>query len=98
MLTETGGHVTIGGAICMEILTNTGWLPAMSPESVLMSVKMAMSSLDPQPARLLQKSSQSLVDYSPYEAVEAFRRFAGRHGWKVPQDSMDSASQKYEAR
>lgn len=96
-LTNTGGHVTIGGAICMEILTNTGWLPTMTPESVLLSVKMAMSSLDPRPARLMQRSSKSMSDYSPHEAMEAFQRFAGKHGWQVPQDSVMSGSQQYVA-
>ncbi|CAN8104043.1 unnamed protein product [Discula destructiva] len=92
-----GGHITIGGAICMEMLTNTGWLPTLSPEAVLLSVKMAMSSLEPQPARLLQPSPISVKDYSPFEAFQAFQRFAGRHGWQVPQDVMASATQRYTA-
>ncbi len=48
-----GGHVTAGGALCMELLTNSGWSPVSSVESVLLQVRMAMSSLDPKPARLM---------------------------------------------
>lgn len=52
-----GGHVTAGGALCMELLTNSGWSPVSSVESVLLQVRMAMSSLEPKPARLLMKES-----------------------------------------
>ncbi|KAL8960424.1 MAG: hypothetical protein Q9183_005468, partial [Haloplaca sp. 2 TL-2023] len=31
-----GGHVTAGGALCMELLTNSGWSAANSLESVLL--------------------------------------------------------------
>lgn len=75
----------------MEMLTSTGWTVAMSMESVLVSVKMAMSSLDPQPARL-QTSSRGIGDYSAHEALEAFQRFANRHGWKVPSDTAVNAT------
>lgn len=49
-----GGHVTAGGALCMELLTNSGWSPVSSVESVLLQVRMAMSSLEPKPARLMR--------------------------------------------
>lgn len=94
---STGGHVTIGGAICMELLTTTGWSPATSVESVLVSIKMAMSSVDPQPARLLQKSAQTAGDYSAYEALDAFTRFARTHNWQVPGDAAASATQQYKS-
>lgn len=89
-----GGHVTIGGAICMELLTSTGWTPAHSMEGVFMSIKMAMSSLDPKPARLLDARAKAVhSDYSPWEALEAFQRAAHRHGWQVPQDMKENAAQ-----
>ncbi|KAL2256111.1 hypothetical protein VTK26DRAFT_2171 [Humicola hyalothermophila] len=47
-----GGHVTAGGAMCMELLTSSGWSPANSMESVILQVRMAICSLEPQPARL----------------------------------------------
>lgn len=63
----------------------------MSMEAVLVQVKMAMSSLDPQPARL-QNSTRAIGDYSPHEAVDAFQRFAHRHNWKVPSDFAANAT------
>lgn len=99
-----GGHVTIGGAICMELLTNTGWNPTMSAEAVLVSIKAAMSSRDPAPARLLPNNGRhngnggrNGGDYNAFEALEAFQRYAGRHGWQVPKDAMASATQQYKA-
>ncbi|ORY03838.1 hypothetical protein BCR34DRAFT_65912 [Clohesyomyces aquaticus] len=76
-----GGHVTLGGALCMELLTNNGWSAVSSIESVLLQVRMAMSSLDPKPARL---DSHGRQDYGVGEAVEAYIRSCNVHGWTVP--------------
>ncbi|PWY85038.1 ubiquitin conjugating enzyme [Aspergillus heteromorphus CBS 117.55] len=76
-----GGHVTIGGAMCMELLTSSGWLPTTTMESVLLQVRMALCSTDPRPARL-----QYGMDYSFGGAVEDFQRACLRHGWLVPED------------
>ncbi|KAF8641742.1 hypothetical protein AX16_009819 [Volvariella volvacea WC 439] len=76
-----GGHVTGGGSICMDLLTADGWLPSYSIPAVLMQIKLAISNLDPRPARLSQDWKRP---YSPYEALEGFRRAAATHGWKVP--------------
>ncbi|KAF2465474.1 uncharacterized protein BDR25DRAFT_84254 [Lindgomyces ingoldianus] len=76
-----GGHVTAGGALCMELLTNNGWSAVSSIESVLLQVRMAMSSLDPKPARLDNHGRQ---DYGVGEAVEAYIRSCNVHGWTVP--------------
>ncbi|KAI0025086.1 hypothetical protein F4780DRAFT_412148 [Xylariomycetidae sp. FL0641] len=76
-----GGHVTSGGAMCMELLTNTGWSPANSMESVLLQVRMAICSCDPKPARL-----QVGEEYGVGEAVDAYKRAAAVHGWEVPGD------------
>src|SRR5206468_3647065 len=51
-LSGGGGHVTAGGAVCMELLTNSGWSPVMSMESILLQVRLAMCSWEPKPARL----------------------------------------------
>ncbi|SPQ27607.1 af7102b5-66b2-4079-b283-868b21aaec68 [Thermothielavioides terrestris] len=90
-----GGHVTAGGAMCMELLTATGWSPANSMESVFLQVRMALCSTDPQPARLdpavLQmgkarglRQAGPWMDYGIAEAIEAFIRAANAHGWTVP--------------
>ncbi|KAL1857150.1 hypothetical protein Plec18170_003266 [Paecilomyces lecythidis] len=89
-----GGHVTAGGALCMELLTNSGWSAASSIESVLLQVRLALSSTDPKPARLESGQSSSkgkIQDYGVGEAVEAFRRACHAHGWEVPKDFEESS-------
>jgi ubiquitin-conjugating enzyme E2 Q len=76
-----GGHVTAGGAMCMQLLTNDGWSAVSSIESVLLQVRIAISSLDPKPARLDTGGRQ---DYGVGEAVEAYMRACAVHGWTVP--------------
>ena len=72
-----GGHVTAGGALCMELLTNSGWSAVSNIESVLLQVRLAISSTDPKPARL---ESGSVRDYGVGEAVEAYIRACQTHG------------------
>lgn len=83
-----GGHVTAGGALCMELLTNDGWSAVSSIESVLMQVRLAMSSTEPHPARLEAGPSR---DYGVGEAVNAYLRACQIHGWTVPQGFRDMA-------
>ncbi|KAF7553356.1 hypothetical protein G7046_g7122 [Stylonectria norvegica] len=86
-----GGHVTIGGAICSELLTNSGWLPTLSLEQVFIQVRLGLSELD-QPARLVPRNRlgfpkpKAAADYGIHEALEAYARAARTHGWKIPQD------------
>lgn len=72
-----GGHVTAGGALCMELLTNSGWSAVANIESVLLQVRLAISSTDPRPARL---EPGRVLDYGVGEAVEAFIRACNAHG------------------
>lgn len=74
-----GGHVTAGGSICSTLLTNEGWLPTYSIETVLMHVFLDISSTDPNPARLIANNSS----YSLREAVDAFQRVASKYGWTI---------------
>ncbi|KXS14363.1 UBC-like protein [Gonapodya prolifera JEL478] len=76
-----GGHVTAGGSICMDLLTTSGWLPSYTIESALLQVRMALTSPHP-PARV--HPTRWRESYSPFEAMEAFVRVAGMHGWAVP--------------
>ncbi|XP_076437807.1 uncharacterized protein LOC143276986 [Babylonia areolata] len=71
------GHVTIGGSICMQMLTKSGWQPTNDIESVLMHVRCEILS-DPKAAldRLKWR-----VPYSEYEARNAFNRMVHRYGW-----------------
>ncbi|KAL2868884.1 putative ubiquitin conjugating enzyme [Aspergillus lucknowensis] len=79
-----GGHVTAGGAMCMELLTNTGWLAASSIESVLVQVRMAITNEEPRPARL--DPLRMGQDYSVGEAISEYKRVCHVHGWKIPRD------------
>ncbi|KAF9566809.1 hypothetical protein CPC08DRAFT_703781 [Agrocybe pediades] len=76
-----GGHVTGGGSICMDLLTSDGWLPSYSIPAVLMQIRLALSNLEPRPARLAQNWR---LPYGVGESLEGFKRAAATHGWKVP--------------
>lgn len=78
-----GGHIVIGGAMCMELLTNSGWSSVMSMESVLLQVRMAIAS---EPfARLAGKGRFAVTgQYGPAEAAEGYIRACASHGWTVP--------------
>jgi ubiquitin-conjugating enzyme E2 Q len=78
-----GGHVTQGGAMCMELLTNSGWSAVSSIESVLLQVRLAISSTESNPARLL---SGPVRDYKTGEAMDAYIRSCRAHGWKIPDE------------
>ncbi|KAL0478778.1 ubiquitin conjugating enzyme E2 [Acrasis kona] len=70
------GHVTIGGSICMELLTTSGWRPANSIESIFVQIRCEMTAGG---ARL------DLSNRSPYteqEAKEAYLRMARKYGWE----------------
>ncbi|KAI4089468.1 MAG: hypothetical protein LQ344_005382 [Seirophora lacunosa] len=82
-----GGHVTAGGALCMELLTNSGWSAVSNMESVLLQVRLALSSTDPRPARL---EPGPVGDYGVGEAVEAYVRACHAHGWQIPPDFHSS--------
>ena len=78
--------------MCMELLTNSGWSPANSMESVLLQVRMALCNLEPKPARLQSTvPGGAFNDYGIDEAIEAYMRAATAHGWQVPQDLMRTA-------
>jgi ubiquitin-conjugating enzyme E2 Q len=83
-----GGHVTAGGAMCMELLTNSGWTAVSSIEGVLLQIRMAISNLEPRPARLEHIGAQQ-VDYGIGEAINAYVRACQAHGWEVPAGLME---------
>ena len=74
-----GGHIVMGGAMCMELLTNTGWSSVSTMESVLMCIRMAIAS-DP-PAKL---DKHAKGDYGIGEAADGYLRACASHGWTVP--------------
>jgi len=70
------GHVTIGGSICMELLTSSGWSPANDIENILIQIR---SEIIAGGARL---DLRNLTPYSEEEAKQAFVRVARQHGWE----------------
>lgn len=71
------GHVTVGGSICMELLTASGWRPVNDIESILMQIRSEMIEGG---ARL--DLSNHNMGYTESEAIEAFKRVARFHGWE----------------
>jgi ubiquitin-protein ligase len=69
------GHITLGGSICMELLTNQGWDITTSVSTVITYVKSAIlegeGEIDP----------KSKNNYSLDEAQDAFNRMLKSHGW-----------------
>jgi ubiquitin-conjugating enzyme E2 Q len=74
-----GGHVVMGGAMCMELLTNTGWSSVSTMESVLMQIRMAIAS---EPYARLDVRNKG--DYGTGEAADGYMRACATHGWEVP--------------
>mmetsp|Transcript_4348 Transcript_4348/g.6092 ORF Transcript_4348/g.6092 Transcript_4348/m.6092 type:complete len:339 (+) Transcript_4348:66-1082(+) len=79
------GHVTLGGSICMELLTNSGWNSTNDIESILIQIRAELLAGG---ARLDANMSTNF-EYSEHEAWEAFYRAAGTHGWDVKGLSKD---------
>lgn len=70
------GHVTIGGSICMQMLTRSGWAPCNDIEGILVQIRSEIMSdpnarLDADPGR----------EYTESEARDAFNRMVSRYGW-----------------
>jgi ubiquitin-protein ligase len=70
------GHVTIGGSICMQSLTPSGWIPVRTVESVFIEI---MFNLSEGGARLDLTSPD--IEYTLRDAQEAFNRVARQHNW-----------------
>ncbi|KPI35801.1 Ubiquitin-conjugating enzyme E2Q-like protein [Cyphellophora attinorum] len=85
-----GGHITEGGAFCMELLTNSGWIPVTTFEAVMLQLRMVLSE-EERPARLLYRNGPSSKEsaYGVGEAVAAYERLCHTHGWKVPDGFKD---------
>jgi len=70
------GHITLGGSVCMQLLTTSGWLPSVALETVFVAIRSEMveggGKID----------FHNNNDYTLAEAKEAFARVADRYGWK----------------
>lgn len=79
------GHVTMGGSICMELLTNSGWNATNDIESILIQITAELVSGG---ARLDSGGGHN-YEYTEQEAWEAFYRAASTHGWNINGLSKD---------
>ena len=79
----------------MEVLTNSGWTAALSIDSILLQVRLALSD-EERPARLIKGQtgghSRYAQQYGTGEAMAAYRRACRNHGWLVPEgfDSFEA--------
>ncbi|KAI1825753.1 hypothetical protein F4861DRAFT_164503 [Xylaria intraflava] len=81
--TSDGNHVTAGGALCLKLLTSTGWSPVYSLEDVIKEVRKALCDFDLQPLRLDEGRRES-EDYVIGVALSSYIREANLRGWEVP--------------
>ena len=72
------GHVTIGGSICTEALTRSGWLPSIAIENVIVQIRTEIIS----DARAQLDKRQADRPYDEHEARAAFHRMCAKYGWK----------------
>lgn len=72
------GHVTVGGSMCTELLTGSGWKSDISAMGLLLQLQ---NNLVEGGAKV---DTYNIHDYTKIEALEAFKRVARDHGWKVP--------------
>ena len=70
------GHITVGGSICMQSITPSGWIPVRTVESIFIEILFNMGEGG---ARL--DLGQLGMDYSLAEAQDAFQRVARQHNW-----------------
>jgi len=73
------GHVTIGGSICMELLTKSGWSSTNDIESILIQIAAELTSGN---ARL-DPGAANNYEYTESEAWDSFNRAAATHGWNI---------------
>ncbi|CAH1780089.1 unnamed protein product, partial [Owenia fusiformis] len=74
------GHVTIGGSICMELLTRSGWMPTNDIEGILVQVRSEIMS---DANTRLELSNDKCYDET--EARSSFERLVQKYGWNEPE-------------
>jgi hypothetical protein len=68
------GHITVGGSICVDILTAVAWSPACTIKSTISTIESLI--ID---AEIDNQSKKT--EYSYDEAIQSFNRVAKDHGW-----------------
>ena len=74
---QYSGHITIGGSICLEMLTISGWNSKIKPLVLLLMIR----------DNIIQGNAKidfkKCVPYDETVARKTFKRVAEFHGWKV---------------
>lgn len=68
------GHVTAGGAICFELLTNQGWSPAINMDNLFINIKAIIS----EDGRIQKKVDPT---YTEANSKAGRERFMKAHNW-----------------
>lgn len=71
------GHITVGGSICFEFLTNNGWSPASSMETIIVQIRHALI----EGKARIDFGNQNQYTYE--EAKEAFLRMANKYSFNI---------------
>ena len=70
------GHITLGGSICMEVLSQSGWMPALTIYNILIQIKLLII----EGGALLDDTKWN-SSYTLNEAKVAYKRMITTHGW-----------------
>ena len=70
------GHITAGGSLCMEALSNSGWVPSTSVEALIIQIRSVLSDGGAE-----IDASNFNKKYTMEEAREAFARAMKIHNW-----------------
>ena len=70
------GHITTGGSICMELLSNQGWSPTCNIENLLRQIILIL-----QTGNAIIDESNFTSSYSLKDAKTAHDRAMNAHGW-----------------
>ncbi|XP_077983231.1 ubiquitin-conjugating enzyme E2 Q1-like [Glandiceps talaboti] len=70
------GHITVGGSICMQLLTKSGWRPSNDIESILIQIRSEIMS-----DNNAQLDHDADKCYDEASAKQAFERMVARYGW-----------------
>jgi ubiquitin-conjugating enzyme E2 Q len=70
------GHITAGGSLCMEALSNSGWVPSTSVEALIIQIRSVLSDGGAE-----IDTSNFNKKYTMEEARDAFARAMKIHNW-----------------
>lgn len=75
VFTQGSGHVLLGGGICSQALSDSGWLPTFKMDSLIRSLLVLIDGGDPQ----IVKTGRYC--YSEEEARESYKRAKNKYSW-----------------